>query len=43
MSGSAKISREVVEKAPAPSLCVSHSQAYVGRGVARVETRIVTR
>jgi len=43
MSGSAKISREVVEKAPAPSLCVSHSQAYVGRGVARVEKRIVTR
>ena len=37
-----KITREVIEKAPGPSKCVSRNQSYVGKGLRRVESRSVT-
>ncbi len=37
-----KITREVYEKAPGPSKCVSRGQGYVGKGLKRVESRSVT-
>ncbi len=37
-----KITREVYEKAPGPSKCVSRRQSYVGKGLKRVESRSVT-
>lgn len=39
---SIRVSGELYEESPGPSRCVSHSQAYAGRGLARVETRSVT-
>ncbi|MGB9718449.1 MAG: hypothetical protein ACP5PQ_03000 [Thermoproteota archaeon] len=37
-----KITREIVEKSPGPSKCVSRTQSYVGKGLKRMEIRSVT-
>lgn len=42
MASGIRIIRELYEPSPGPSLCVSRSQAYAGRGMARIETRSVT-
>ncbi len=42
MTAQVAITRELLEEAPGPSKCVSRSQAYVGNGLRRMETRSVT-
>lgn len=37
-----KITREIIEKSPSPSKCVSRVQSYVGKGLKRMEVRSVT-
>lgn len=37
-----KITREIIEKSPGPSKCVSWTQSYVGKGLKRMEIRSVT-
>ncbi|MGQ9691693.1 MAG: hypothetical protein ACUVQY_10665, partial [Thermoproteota archaeon] len=37
-----RIIKEIIEKAPGPSKCVSRIQSYVGKGLKRVEVRSIT-